>query len=107
MRIHVDAAVTAKVKTALAESPEVKAHEVNVETYRGVVQRNGFVDSTSQRSAATSVAGTVSGVKEVRNNLQVAEHSTVGEAMDDSIVTAKVKSALMAEPMTAWHEDCK
>ena len=99
-----DAAVTAKVKTALAESPDVKAHEVNVETYRGVVQLNGFVDSSSQRSAATQVASTISGVKDVRNNLEVAEHSSMEGSADDTMLTANVKTALIAEPMTKAHQ---
>ena len=99
-----DAALTAKVKTELAESPEVKAHEVNVETYRGVVQLNGFVDTPSARAAATQVASSVSGVKEVRNNLQVAEHTSIEGSADDTMVTAKVKTALITEPMTKAYQ---
>lgn len=100
-----DATVTAKVKTALVESPEVKANQVDVETFRGVVQLNGFVDSTSARSAATRVTSEVSGVKEVHNNLEVTDTSSMaGEAVDDSILTAKVKTALISEPQTKAHQ---
>lgn len=100
-----DAAVTAKVKMALIESKQVKAHQVDVETFRGVVQLNGFVDSTDAKTAATSLARSVNGVREVRNNLAVStESNTAGEAVDDSVVTAKVKSALITDPATKAHQ---
>lgn len=96
-----DATVTAQVKTALIGSPDVKARQVDVETYRGVVQLNGFVDSAAAKSAATRVAGSVKGVVEVHNNLAVsAEHESIGKAADDSVLTTKVKAALIAEPKT-------
>lgn len=100
-----DTAVTTKVKMALMESPEVKARQVDVETFRGVVQLNGFVDSTNARTEATRVARSVNGVREVHNNLVVsAESSTVGEVIDDSTVTARVKSALISDPATKAHQ---
>jgi hyperosmotically inducible protein len=100
-----DATVTAKVKTALTDSPEVKARQVDVETYRGVVQLNGFVDTTDAKSAATRVASNVNGVREVRNNLEVTDKtSTVSEAADDAFITAKVKTALITDPVTKAHQ---
>lgn len=96
-----DTTLTARVKSALAESDDVKARQIDVETYRGVVQLNGFVETAEARSSATRVASSVNGVREVRNNLSVSERDeTVGEVVDDGIVTTKVKAALIAEPMT-------
>jgi hyperosmotically inducible protein len=96
-----DAAVTAKVKAALTDNEEVKARQVDVESYRGVVQLNGFVESADAKSAATRVASNVEGVREVRNNLSVREpERTAGEVVDDGMVTAKVKAALIADPVT-------
>ena len=96
-----DATITARVKTALAESPAVKAYQVDVETFGGVVQLNGFVDSTSAKNSATTVARNVSGVREVRNNLSITSGTeTVGEAVDDTVITGKVKAALIADPLT-------
>jgi len=66
-----DSVLTAKVKTALIESPETKAHQINVETDHGVVQLSGFVDNAAAKSAATNVAKSVSGVKDVKNELSV------------------------------------
>jgi hyperosmotically inducible protein len=66
-----DSVLTTKVKAALFDDPVTKARQINVETYRGVVQLSGFVDSSAERSAATQVARSVSGVQEVRNDLEL------------------------------------
>jgi len=67
-----DATVTAKVKTAIASDVGVKAAaNVNVETYRGVVQLSGFADSETQASQAVTAAKKVGGVRSVRNDIRV------------------------------------
>jgi hyperosmotically inducible protein len=67
-----DATVTAKVKTAIASDVGVKAaSNVNVETYRGVVQLSGFADSEDQASKAVTAAKKVSGVRSVKNDIRV------------------------------------
>ncbi|HEX8611163.1 MAG TPA: BON domain-containing protein [Telluria sp.] len=66
-----DTAITAKVKAALAGDPDVKARDVQVETYRGTVQLSGFVDSPENIRRATDVARRVDGVREVKNALIV------------------------------------
>ena len=96
-----DATITAKVKSALIADPVAQAHEVKVETYRGVVQLSGFVGSQSGREAAVKVAQGVKGVKSVHDNLEVKPMDrTVGETVDDSVVTARVKTALVDNPVT-------
>jgi hyperosmotically inducible protein len=100
-----DSAVTAKVKTALARDPSTSAYKIDVETFRGDVQLNGFVESADMKSSATRVAKSVEGVKNVSNNLQVQTSSrTAGEVVDDTVITAKVKTALAADPVVAAHE---
>jgi osmotically-inducible protein OsmY len=67
-----DAAVTAKVKTAIATDAGAKtAAAVNVETYRGVVQLTGFVDSEDQVTRAVSAAKKVQGVRSVKNDIRL------------------------------------
>jgi osmotically-inducible protein OsmY len=68
-----DAAITSRVKTAFATSPEVKATEVKVETYRGTVQLSGFVDSSESAARAAQIARETPGVKEVRNSMVIKE----------------------------------
>lgn len=66
-----DSAVTAKVKAAILEDPALKTLQISVKTYKGVVQLSGFVDSKEMVGRAGEVAGKVSGVREVKNDLIV------------------------------------
>ena len=66
-----DAALTARVKTALISEPGVKSTQINVETARGVVSLSGFVDSQDMASKAVHAAQRVSGVREIKNDMRV------------------------------------
>lgn len=66
-----DAATTAKVKTALIREPGVKATAINVETFRGVVQLSGFVDTQDMADRAVAAASRVGGVKSVKNDMRL------------------------------------
>jgi len=66
-----DALITTKVKAALFDEPVIKAHEINVETFRGVVQLSGFVSSQSEVDRAVAVARGVSGVTSVKNDMRL------------------------------------
>jgi len=66
-----DAAVTARVKLALANTPGVKATDIQVETYRGVVQLSGFAESSEMANLATSTARQIAGVREVKNDIRM------------------------------------
>ena len=101
-----DSVLTSKVKVALIDDPTTKAGQINVETYRGVVQLGGFVDNAQQKAQATKVARSVTGVKEVRNDLLVSTkpHATTGQDIDDSVLTTSVKAKLMDDSTTKAHE---
>lgn len=75
-----DTATTARVKTALTRDPIVKSHQVNVTTFRGVVQLSGFVDSQEQKDRATELVRNMEGVKELHNDLVVATGRKSGDA---------------------------
>lgn len=64
-----DSVITTKVKAALVNDPVVKALDVKVETFKGVVQLSGFVATESEKAQAGRVAATVSGVSEIKNNI--------------------------------------
>jgi osmotically-inducible protein OsmY len=66
-----DSAITTKVKAAILNEPSLKVFQINVETFKGVVQLSGFVNSRSMAQKAAEVAASVNGVKEVKNNLIV------------------------------------
>lgn len=96
-----DSVLTAKVKTALIEDPVTKAAQIDVETYRGVVQLAGFVDSNEARARATELAKGVSGVQDVRNDLKVGDaDESVGQKIDDTVITTQVKAKLIADSRT-------
>jgi osmotically-inducible protein OsmY len=67
-----DAALTAKVKTAIATDVGARAaSSINVETYRGVVELSGFVDNQEMASRALAAAKKVSGIKSLKNDLRL------------------------------------
>ncbi len=66
-----DSTITAKVKTAILTDSDLKVMQINVETFKGVVQLSGFVDSQKMATKAADVARGVSGVVSVKNNLLV------------------------------------
>jgi hyperosmotically inducible periplasmic protein len=68
-----DKALNSRVKTALAENPEYKFGDVNVTSFKGVVQLSGFVNTTDQKKMAGAIAEKVQGVKSVENNVTVKE----------------------------------
>jgi osmotically-inducible protein OsmY len=71
-----DAAITARVKTAIAQTQGLgEAVAVNVDTYRGVVSLAGFVDNEQQRRNAEQAAKRVAGVEKVFNNLELKRKS--------------------------------
>ncbi len=66
-----DSVVTAKVKAAVLNEPTLKSAEINVETFKGVVQLSGFVNSQEDISKAVSVTSQVKGVVSVKNDMRL------------------------------------
>ncbi len=66
-----DTAITAKVKAAVLNEPTLKSAEINVETFKGVVQLSGFVQSQADINQAVEVARHVTGVKSVKNDMRL------------------------------------
>lgn len=96
-----DSVLTASVKSALLADPDVKSVDFKVETRKGEVLLSGFVDSQAQIDRANAVAKGISGVKNVLNNATVKESTiTVGNTVDDGVVTSRVKAALLGDEST-------
>lgn len=66
-----DSWITTKVKSEIFSEPSLKVAQVNVETYQGVVQLSGFVESNAAMSKAVEVARSVKGVKSVKNDMRL------------------------------------
>jgi hyperosmotically inducible periplasmic protein len=93
-----DKTMSTKIKTALARDPEVKAHQVNVTTFRGSVQLSGFVDSQAQKDRATEIIKNMEGVKELHNDLVVATGRASGDQLKtDTDTEIKGETKIKAE----------
>jgi osmotically-inducible protein OsmY len=66
-----DTVITTKVKSLIAADDFLKSFDISVETYKGIVQLSGFVDSQKAVSKAGQIARSVKGVRDVKNNLIV------------------------------------
>jgi osmotically-inducible protein OsmY len=66
-----DTVITTKVKAAVLDEPSLKSAEINVETFKGVVQLSGFVSSQANINRAVEVARSVPGVKSVKNDMRL------------------------------------
>lgn len=66
-----DTVITAKVKAAIFNDDNLKSAEINVETFKGVVQLSGFVSTRAETDEAAALAREVEGVQSVRNDILV------------------------------------
>jgi len=91
-----DSVVTARVKSAFVADKAVSALDIQVTTYKGVVQLSGFANTQQEIDRAVVLARDVPGVRSVKNDIRRTPQST-GEYVDDSVITARVKSAFVAD----------
>ena len=66
-----DTVITTKVKARILDEPGLKSAEINVETFKGVVQLSGFVKSQSDINRAAELARGVRGVSSVKNDMRL------------------------------------
>jgi len=93
-----DSVVTSKVKSALLADPDIKSFDFKVETRKGEVQLSGFADNQAQIDRATAVTRSIAGVTAVENKVSLkGAATTVGNKLDDGIVTTQFKAALLAD----------
>lgn len=93
-----DSVVTTKVKSALLNDPDVKSIDFKVETRKGEVLLSGFAANQSQIDRALAVTKAVPGVNSVDNRVSLkGAPTTVGNTVDDGIVTTQVKAALLGD----------
>ena len=109
-RYLTDAAITAKVKAALAADSTTEATEIEVETTRGIVTLSGVVDGFDERDQATALALSIDGVRSVSNKLDLAstdgtrDPGAIGRYINDAALTARVKTALAVNTITEAAE---
>jgi hyperosmotically inducible protein len=65
-----DSVITTKVKAAIFNEPTLKSVEINVETFKGIVQLSGFVNSLEEINKASEVASSIKGVQSIKNDIR-------------------------------------
>ena len=93
-----DSLLTTRVKAALLDNIDIKSFDLKVETHKGDVMLSGFVDNQDQIDHALAIARSVPGVVTVSNGVSLkGAPTTIGTKIDDVVITAQVKAALMAD----------
>ncbi len=103
-----DAAVVASVKAAYALNRDLAERAIRVEARSGNVVLLGTVGAESEKARAASIAQSVEGVRSVENLLEIdpgltpasESHRSLGEAIDDTALLAKVRAALRLDRET-------
>src|SRR5262249_15457076 len=94
-----DAWITSKAKIALLTTAGVSSTAVNVDTVDGNVTLHGKVESAEEKSKAEEEVRKISGVKEVRNLLQVVSaKQEKAVKVADKDIDQRVKKALKDDP---------
>ena len=94
-----DGVVTTRVKSALLADADIKGFDIKVETRKGEVMLSGFVDNQTQIDRAMTLVRTLEGVKSIDNKLSQKDSTmSVGNKLDDGVITTRIKSALLADP---------
>jgi hyperosmotically inducible protein len=104
-----DPVITGKVKASLAVDSTVRASHIEVATQDGVVTLSGNLNTQAEKDRAMEIARSTSGVKSVVDMLAVRTGSeagdapdpdrTVGQHVDDALITATVKTRLLDDPL--------
>lgn len=95
-----DHSLQLRVAHALNDNPDYKFHDVTTEIFRGEVELNGFVDTSTQKNQAGAVVQQVTGVRHVDNNILVEENNprSPGEVTDDKALASRIRNTLNGNP---------
>lgn len=95
-----DSVLTTRVRSALLADEYIRSIDIKVETRKGEVMLSGFADNQAQIDRGLFVSKNIVGVKAVVNKLVLKEgKQTVGNKIDDSIITGNVKAAMLKDPL--------
>jgi osmotically-inducible protein OsmY len=101
-RAFEDTALRGAVAAAFAIHRDLSRRDITVSADGGTVELSGRVGSEEEKAAAEELAGSVEGVTEVANRLEVdddlsarsEETPSLGDKLDDVALLAKVRTAL-------------
>ena len=103
---HSDTWIAMKIKTSLLFHRNVSATGTSVLVKDGIVTLQGEASSLAQKELATEYAKDIDNVKEVKNEMTLANNpaahtETLGEKIDDASITAQVKTSLLTHHSTS------
>jgi osmotically-inducible protein OsmY len=90
-----DARIQTELVARLAADADTSPFTIDIDVSAGVVHLTGVVDSDAEREEAGRIAGSIDGVRQVVNDVRLAE-PTAGEELDDAAITARVKAKIAA-----------
>ena len=64
-----DTVITTKDKAKIFNNPGLKMLLINVESFKGIVQLSGFMNSAQASARAAEIASSERGVKSVKNSI--------------------------------------
>lgn len=92
-----DAGIKLKILAALLEKDETLFADISTIVVEGRVLVTGEVPTDDDRSSVTSMVWSISGVKEVLNEVQVSDKNTLTSSTQDSWISAKVRARLVQD----------
>jgi len=96
-----DGTLELRVNSALSKDQQIKKDaRINVTAYQGNVLLTGQSPNTELASRAKQIAMGVEGATEVYNEVRQGQPIGLGDASNDTWITTKVKSTLLAEDAT-------
>jgi hypothetical protein len=98
-----DAKISSDIQGKFSQDSGLSTKQLTVQASQGVVTLAGFVDNDAQRQAAARQAGSVDGVKEVINNLQVGSGVTTAAVPKTAKATPPVKQTDRPAPGKPRH----
>ncbi len=95
-----------RVKAALLFHRTLDSSRIEVSADRGYITLQGAASSQAQKELTTEYAKDVEGVKDVKNEMTVAESKTASgrtltEKIDDASITAQIKASLLVHRSTS------
>lgn len=99
-----DSVITSKVKIALLIHRSTSTVRTEVITKNAVVTLFGTVQNNAEKELLTKLVEDIHGVKGVQNKMTIAKSdasSTTAEKFEDSVITSKVKMALVLNRSTS------
>ena len=96
-----DNEISFEINRRLAQKDETLFKRVSTQVRHGRVVLTGFVRNEEDSATVSKIAWGVDGVKQVDNELQTGTPTTFAEKADDSLITTKLKAALLADSAIA------